>query len=1159
MPRRTATPATPAPPAPLPPPPRDLAALEQQDPEWAANLHTLRRHWKWANFSQFFYTFAPLLAMPDVFLSDVEDDLARGTNLYIPRIMHRLLYTLSQDRKLNIDNWQTALRRQYMRRDPTANPIGPEPKVPSRDSSLVPSEDDEEESKEHSSEAESKPKDDAMDTDGDQQSEAGVTAETAKEEDGQSSVKTKAEPREEDETIPKESDDEPVNPPKAEEEEESKDWLQLPMLEKLDSLHLLTEWQFQNPYRLRQLMKDDDDMANWRIEPIGYDAKTNAYWLIGPDRLWIQRAPPKAPRSRTLKRKRPAATPKKRVKADESSFDEDEEDEPIIRSKRSRTQSQSKATASQSRSQTHTSGRATRTSRRNGRPSGLDIDVISAGKSTRAAKVQANKKLDIQAKELAEFQRQAAALARSSPRKTRAPASPAKRITGTRVSARLRHAGGAGDEDDSDDEWQQVPDEWLQESASPSRRTRTRTRSGKGKVWQEEEDEDQERESEPDAEQQQDEEEAAEDPVQEQADDEERKYEAQQDDGDDRREEGGEEGGENADGAGQDNGLLQKAGLESGNVSDLTDLSEQEAEPPADEDDEEEEEEEAPKVPRRRGRKAAFGVRRSGRRGRKSRTVNEQPEQQLFIKRAVKEAEPEPDEEQEMEPPALPLPLDFVEWEAIAITLAEWEHVADPFEKATHYLEKALYKMLTKNIVPIVTEELREAEKRRRLEEAIVHRKRSSRIAMKESEKEEARLAAKRKAEEEEKLARSRRQEARRKKEEAERVRRERAREERAKERDAREARAKAKAERQEREEAAAARSTATPSVNGTGPSSSIQPSRVVTPNGVRTPDWVLDCEVCHKQGLNMDDGLPMVSCGSCNRWQHIACHDLMDQRAGRHRRDWDKQQFFCIRCRQRAVNGGAYISHRSQPLPVHQQPYALQNDHGPIHLQKPGGMDPFAHSDPRYGHRSPVENGGGYPQQYMANNSPPVPYARAYTSAGLPFNHYQPEQRELSRPALPSPQGSWSGSSSGYAARPEQMSGRMPASHFVPQYQHNGGVYASNRIPSAYPSHSSSSALPSFNDSHDPAGSMSSSRWQPPAANGYHPPNHNAVQEAAQSLAFMHDGISRYSSHSSGWPAQSSSYGQHSPTSSQPLHSYPHLQAPSPTNIDPLTGQPFR
>lgn len=78
---------------------------------------------------------------------------------------------------------------------------------------------------------------------------------------------------------------------------ERKDWLDLPMLTKLDSMHLLTEWQFQNPTRFRTLMKSDDEDASWvrflhltfstpvesmqRIEPIGYDAKSNAYWLIG--------------------------------------------------------------------------------------------------------------------------------------------------------------------------------------------------------------------------------------------------------------------------------------------------------------------------------------------------------------------------------------------------------------------------------------------------------------------------------------------------------------------------------------------------------------------------------------------------------------------------------------------------------------------------------------------------------------------------------------------------------------------------------------------------------------------------------------------------------------------------------------------------------------
>ncbi len=46
-------------------------------------------------------------------------------------------------------------------------------------------------------------------------------------------------------------------------QDEPKDWFELPLLTKLESLHLLTEWQFQNPHRLRTLMKDDGDAAQW--------------------------------------------------------------------------------------------------------------------------------------------------------------------------------------------------------------------------------------------------------------------------------------------------------------------------------------------------------------------------------------------------------------------------------------------------------------------------------------------------------------------------------------------------------------------------------------------------------------------------------------------------------------------------------------------------------------------------------------------------------------------------------------------------------------------------------------------------------------------------------------------------------------------------------
>jgi hypothetical protein len=43
------------------------------------------------------------------------------------------------------------------------------------------------------------------------------------------------------------------------------DWLDLPIVKKLDSLHTLMEWQFQNPNRLRTQMKDDDEDAQWVI------------------------------------------------------------------------------------------------------------------------------------------------------------------------------------------------------------------------------------------------------------------------------------------------------------------------------------------------------------------------------------------------------------------------------------------------------------------------------------------------------------------------------------------------------------------------------------------------------------------------------------------------------------------------------------------------------------------------------------------------------------------------------------------------------------------------------------------------------------------------------------------------------------------------------
>lgn len=202
-----------------------------------------------------------------------------------------------------------------------------------------------------------------------------------------------------------------------------------------------------------------------------------------------------------------------------------------------------------------------------------------------------------------------------------------------------------------------------------------------------------------------------------------------------------------------------------------------------------------------------------------------------------------------------------------------------------------------------------------------------------------------------------------------------------------------------------------------------------------------------------------MVSCGSCNRWQHIACHDLSDQRSSRPRRNWETQQFFCSRCRHRAMNGGVYGNPQQQAYPPSSHTaYGWSQTGRSVPLQKPGGIDPYAQtSDLRYAHRSPVENGTGYSQQqFGANHVGAASYSRySYPNSGHSFSRPQSDQRGMSssrgvNPSL-TPSSSWTNGTSYPPLSADHMTGRMQSAHFVPQYAHSGGVYASNRIPSAY------------------------------------------------------------------------------------------------------------
>lgn len=114
MPRRTSTRVTSS-----VTPQATAVAFQLLTPAADPNILQLRRHWKWAAFSQFFFTFNALFAMSDVTLivstnsahtywdilscsitQDIENDLAYSTNRVLARIMTRLLVTLTQDRKI---------------------------------------------------------------------------------------------------------------------------------------------------------------------------------------------------------------------------------------------------------------------------------------------------------------------------------------------------------------------------------------------------------------------------------------------------------------------------------------------------------------------------------------------------------------------------------------------------------------------------------------------------------------------------------------------------------------------------------------------------------------------------------------------------------------------------------------------------------------------------------------------------------------------------------------------------------------------------------------------------------------------------------------------------------------------------------------------------
>lgn len=190
------------------------------------------------------------------------------------------------------DSWQNVLRRQYQRRDPEASPIG----LMGRSKRFIV----------ESSRASTAPSGALSEVPPDEQERDNGSLECGRSTTPTSPgnvVRVEGSMGGPDHISVTKVEEDDISSETLEQPEKQVDWLDLSMPAKLESLHTLTEWQFQNPHRLRQQMKTDDEQATWvcrgtstfrplppdvllvletqRIEPIGYDAKRNAYWLIG--------------------------------------------------------------------------------------------------------------------------------------------------------------------------------------------------------------------------------------------------------------------------------------------------------------------------------------------------------------------------------------------------------------------------------------------------------------------------------------------------------------------------------------------------------------------------------------------------------------------------------------------------------------------------------------------------------------------------------------------------------------------------------------------------------------------------------------------------------------------------------------------------------------
>ncbi|KAH8916460.1 hypothetical protein BT69DRAFT_773986 [Atractiella rhizophila] len=292
--------------------------------------------------------------------------------------------------------------------------------------------------------------------------------------------------------------------------------------------------------------------------------------------------------------------------------------------------------------------------------------------------------------------------------------------------------------------------------------------------------------------------------------------------------------------------------------------------------------------------------------------------------------------EEEIEVDIPPLDMDNVawtEWECICTIIPEWRAFADAFSTSNNPEELKLSHYIHDEVIPALMREYKEKEQKRMKEEAKIEaqnaaRKRSTRLATREAEKEEAARAKalqdddsrasrleKRKAAEEAKLAAEEERKARL----ADREARFRAREEAARLRaeglDPSEAlkvlEGNPDLSPQKRKRTRYAETDAMTDDEEKSDGPKRKKKKAESSDEEYDPDedseastekdepdsWYLNCEHCGKSGLDVDDGHKLVCCDQCEEWVHLKCLAKADREAGRPEKDYQEEDFLCGRC----------------------------------------------------------------------------------------------------------------------------------------------------------------------------------------------------------------------------------------------------------------------